>query len=82
MNIGLASLYCLYVLASGVAFSYGWFLFWLFFGLIITVSILSILLGIGWIACFISNVSFNEYFGKVILESKEKLIEWFNGLHF
>ena len=82
MNVGLATLYCVYVLASESSFSYGWFLFWLFFGLIITLSILSILLGIGWIACLISDVSFNDYFGNVINESKEKLINWFNGLHF
>lgn len=82
MNIGLASLYCLYVLASGAAFSYGWFLFWLFFGLIITVSILSVLLGIGWIGCLISDISFNVYFGNTVSKSKEALIDWFKNIHF
>ena len=42
MNVGLASLYCLYVIASQATFSIGWFIFWLFFGLIIMTSIFCI----------------------------------------
>lgn len=82
MNIGLCSLYCLYVLASGATFSLGWFLFWLFFGFIIAVSILAILFPIALIICLFSNVSFSVYFGNVVSESKEKLFNWCNKIHF
>ena len=44
MNTTLALIYCLYVILSEATFSVAWLLFWLFFGLIVVLSICSIIL--------------------------------------
>lgn len=77
MNILLAILYCVYVLASGVAFSLGWFLFWLFFGFIVTVSFFVIMAPIAFIIItFCSNDCYEKFKNglKTIADKLEKYL--------
>lgn len=73
MNIGLCSLYCLYVLASGATFSLGWFLFWLFFGFIVVLSFFVIMAPIAIIITIFCSNDFYEKFKNGLKTTADKL---------
>ena len=86
MNVGLASLYCLYVIASQATFSIGWFTFWLFFGMILTISVFCIAILTLFIVGIFSSGFFNAWDSceKYIKGVYNYIIDKINGIsiHF